>query len=151
MLCIIEIQATFAVGDMKTGQARRGAKALYEALRSQYQLVAMSSQPEEITRWWLRSNHMADWSLVRCWDKEWSSVYTEWQEHLVADFLASGWEIGMFIDSYPGIIVPVQRMSVPTMQVSYPAHGPGFYDPDKAPRAWATVAGDHGGNDHGPG
>jgi hypothetical protein len=150
MLCLIEIQATFAVGDMATGQARRGARVLYEALKSQYQLVAMSSQTEDITKWWLRSNGMADWSLIRCWDKEWSHIYTEWQVHLVADFLASGWEIGMFIDSYDGIITPVQRMHVPTMMVSYPAHGPGFFDPEKPPRAWATVADDPGG-DHGPG
>jgi hypothetical protein len=93
---------------------------------------------------------MADWSLIRCWDKEWSNIYTEWQEHLVADFLASGWEIGMFIDSYDGILGAVHQMHVPTMRVSYPAVGPGFYDPDKPPRAWATVVGEPGG-DHGPG
>ena len=149
MLCIVEIQATFAVGDMKIGQARRGAKVLYEALRSQYQMVAMSSQPDEITRWWLRTNHMAEWSLIKTWDREIWGVYTEWQEHVVADFLASGWEIGMFIDSYDGVIGSVQRMHVPTMQVSYPEVGPGFYDPEKPPRSWATVASDHGG-DHGP-
>lgn len=151
MLCIVEIQAVFAVDDLTKGQARRGAKVLYEALRSQYQMVAMSSQTDEIVRWWLRSNHMGEgWSLIKCWDKDWSNVYTEWQEHIVADFLASGWEIGMFIDSYPGILVPVQRMHVPTMQVSHPAVGPGFFDPEKPPRPWATVAGDPGG-DHGIG
>lgn len=153
MLCIIEVQAVLALGDLKNSQARRGAKVLYEALKSQYQMVAFSSQDPSILRMWMRDNHMADWSLIKTWDRDTWSTYTDWAQHEIAQFLAAGWEIGLYIDSYPGITVPVTRMGVPTMQAAYPAVGPGFSDPEKATRAWADVStvGTNPGGDNGPG
>lgn len=150
MLCIIDIRAAFCSGpSMKTDPARRGATMFYESLRSQYQMIALSPEDPTITRWWLRKEHMMEWSLIKCWDKDWP-LYIEWSEHIVADFLSSGWEIGLYIDTYEPSIRRVQDMHVTTLQISYPEIGPGFYDPEKPPRAWASVAGDPGG-DHGLG
>lgn len=151
MLCVIDIQAVLSYGDLKSSpQARRGAKLLYEALRSQYQMVALSAVDPAITRWWLRSNFMNEWSLTKTWERDVWDDYIEWKQHEIAGFLASGWEIGVVIDSYPGLLVAVGRMGVMTMLVQHPAMGPGFSDPSRPLRAWDTVGTEPGG-DNGPG
>jgi len=151
MLCLVEIRGALAQGaNLKTDPARRGARLLYEGLKSQYQMIAFSPEDAEITNWWLKKEYMAEWSLIKPWDRDVFAYYHEWIEHEVGIFLASGWEIALYVDTYGEAIERIQAKDVTTMQLHYPAHGPGFYDPEKPPRAWATLAGEPGGT-NGPG
>ena len=71
MLCLVEIRGALAQGaSLKTDPARRGARLLYEGLKSQYQMIAFSPEDAEITNWWLKKEYMAEWSLIKPWDRE---------------------------------------------------------------------------------
>jgi len=154
MLCIVDLHSLCQGDSLRRDQAHRGAVPLYESLKSQFQMVAFSQEHEEIANWWMKKERLPDWALLKVWEPEIWQSYEEWVVHQIGGFLAEGWEIAAYVDSNADRIRAVREIHVTTMLLSYPERGPGFYDPDKAPRAWAEVSatvGESLGGDRGPG
>ena len=127
--------------DIKASAARKTAKALYDGLLSQWQLVVLSDSPHEITRWWLLREHMPRWALIQTYDGATNFFpYSDWKTNQVRGLLADGHEVAYYIDTDGVCCAQVQELGVPAMHLGIPAHHPGWQAPGStSPRAWESI------------
>jgi hypothetical protein len=157
VLIVVSVEHTLAQGDdLRTAPAHRSSRSMYEALSSQFQLIALSKAPIDITRWWLKKEHMPKWAQIEVWEEGSFFEYPDWKVHKVGNLLSAAWEIAYYVDSDPHALSRVLDLGVSVLRVDHARNLPGWQDPEStAPRAWATLAVgseplDTGG-DHGPG
>lgn len=136
---MITIEGVLSEGpDLKSSAPHKWSKPLYEALHTSYRTVALSSNDQAITRWWLRREHFADWSAVLCSNGVMS--YEDWRIDQIRDFQANGWEIAFLLDPDPDVAIIAQSMGVLTLKLGRPLHPPGWKPDDQAFRPWVEVA-----------
>jgi hypothetical protein len=139
MITIVSIENVLARGeDLRTAQPTKQAKALYDGLRSQNQTFGLTRAPEEITRWWLKREHLDQWATVMSYQGS-SLSWEHWCADQVRNLLAEGWEVFGYVDSDVSICAEVQAMGVAAICVGYPHTAPGWKEV-AAPRAWAEIA-----------
>lgn len=149
-ICVVPIEGVLANGDnLKTAQPTRWARLLYDALHTQYRMIALTVNPNEIARMWLQQEFLHDWAGVMTMPDAYfqsgplgHNNYTEWKAKQVEEFLAEGWEVGMVIDIVPQALEQISRLGVMTMLLSYPANKVGWRDPDQELRAWTDIVQD---------
>lgn len=145
MIAIINVEHVLAHGgDLRSIASYRGASVLYEALASQYQVLAFTMANEEIARWWLKRERMPRWANVYAADAIEQQMtpgdYHEWQVMQVRAILAAGWEIAFYIDSELGAHERIHKMGVNTLVIHRNQIIPGWRNLETAaPRAWDTV------------
>ena len=138
VVAIFSIEETLANGeDLKTAQPRKQAKALYAAMRSQHHTVALTQATQEIARWWLKREHLNDWSMVLCWPHA-ALDWNAWRLDQVREFLSEGWEVFAYIDVPGPTIASVADLGVLTMTLTYPSMAVGWKEV-ATPRAWSNV------------
>jgi hypothetical protein len=141
MLVVLPIDGVFSTQpDLKTATARRGSILLYEALSSQYDLIALGQGDIEFLRWWLRKERMPKCASLRGWTEENFFLYRDWKIHEVGNFLSAGWEIALYLDNDSYVVGQVAQLGVTAGRLTHPLNGPGFRDLTEAPRAWSDVA-----------
>lgn len=143
MIVVVSIENTFAQGpDLRTAAAYRSARPLYEVLKGGYQLIGLTTAPPDIARWWLKREHMAEWSNLRFYDPRTTPLeYLDWKVDELREFLASGWEIAFYIDSDWTPLMKAIALGVSTLRIEHAQRVPGFRDPEEmTPRAWSDVA-----------
>jgi hypothetical protein len=143
-ICAIGIEEVLSAGwDLRKAPGQKWARALYDALHSQYRMIAFTQADPELVRWWMRRESLHDWAAMLT--QEAYLDYPEWKVRQVEDFLAEGWEVGLVLDIDNYVLDGVCAMGVLTMQVAVPQHPPGWKVRDEAgPRPWVEVVGDLG-------
>ena len=155
-IAVFVIENVLAHGDdLRQVTATKLAKPLYDAVRSQFNTIALTKADEEIARWWLKRERLHNWGLVSAWPQDLLG-FNQWRIDQVRFFLSDGWEIGLYFDSEDMVLAHVSELGVATMKMSYPAKAVGWKDPEmSAPRSWevlaATVEGTHQEADDGTG
>ena len=145
MIAIINVEHVLAHGaDLRSIASYRGASLLYEAMASQYQVIAMTMANEEIARWWLKRERMPKWANIYAADAVEQRMtpgdYHEWQVMQIRAILAAGWEIAFYIDSELGAHERIHKMGVNTLVIHRNQIIPGWRNLETAsPRAWDTV------------
>lgn len=140
MITLIVIEGVLARGDdLKTAQPTKYAKALYDGLRSQTSTIALTRASHDIATWWLKREHLHDWSRILTWDPAQGMGWDQWKIDTVRQALADGWEIFGFVDSRLYVVEEVREMGVPGIGVSYPSLPPGHREPSALPRSWSAV------------
>ena len=65
MITVVTIEGVLAAGDdLKTVQPTKQAKALYDGLHLTSNMIGLTRADQEIARWWLKREHLNDWSTV---------------------------------------------------------------------------------------
>lgn len=155
-IAVFTVENVLTLGDdLRQVTATKLAKPFYDAMRSQFNTIAMTAASEEIARWWLKRERLHNWGLVSAWPRD-ALSYQSWRIDQVRSFLSDGWELGLYIDADEAVLDHVADLGVATLQMSYPAKAVGWKDPEmSAPRSWevlaATVEGTHQEADHGTG
>lgn len=140
MITIISIENVLARGeDLKTAQPTKQAKALYDGLRTQNNTLGFTRATEEIARWWLKREHLDQWSNVVPYPSTTVFTWDQWRVDQIRGILAEGWEIFAYVDTSGHVIDEVRDMGVPTLCMGYPHTAPGWREV-AAPRAWAEIA-----------
>jgi hypothetical protein len=135
---LIAVEGTLsAEEDLKRSAPTKWAKPLYDGIRAQYRTFALSRANDEIARWWLSRENLHAWSGVLCWNSP--MTYPAWKADQVREFLANGWEIGVYLDSDDETIHAVQALGVLTLKVGAPVHPPGWRADDTQFRPWTDV------------
>ena len=147
ILAVVSVEHVLANGgDLRSIASYRGAKVFYDALSSQYNMIALSAANDEIANWWLKRERMGKWARIYACgaiDRGMTSMeWKQWKLDKVRGFLAEGWEIAFYIDKESaGPIRQVHELGVTTMDFNHSMVNPGWRDPDTtAPRAWEEVA-----------
>jgi hypothetical protein len=125
--------------DLRQSQPTKQAKALYDGLRSQHNTVGLTRANEEIAKWWLRREYLANWSSVLSYPDTSAFTYEAWRLDQLRAMLASGFEIFAFVDRSPDLVEEAVALGVPGLCVSYP-HMPIGWREVGVPRSWAEVA-----------
>jgi hypothetical protein len=140
MITIISIENVLARGeDLKTAQPTKQAKQLYDGLRSQNNTVGFTRADEDIARWWLKREHLDQWSSLISYPPTSPFPWDGWCVDQVRGFLAEGWEIFAYVDKLGPVLVGVDMLGVATIGVTYPSTAVGWKEV-AAPRAWADIA-----------
>jgi hypothetical protein len=144
---VVTIEGVLADGqDLRNSPPTKWAKPLYDGMRSQFNLVLLTSADHEIARWWLRREALASYSQVLCW-KDGVFNYPAWRIDQMRQILADGWEVAFYLDSNPDVLSAVGELGVITLAVSYPGMHVGWRaSSSTAPRAWSEVVDTVGGN-----
>jgi hypothetical protein len=143
VIAVISIENSLSQGpDLRSAAAYRASRPFYEALKGAYQLVGLTTATEEIARWWLKREHMAEWALLRYWNEATSPFdHLEWKVQEVREFLSSGWEISFYVDSDWSPLMKVLQLGVSTLRIEHSHVVPGWRDPETtAPRPWSDIA-----------
>jgi hypothetical protein len=126
--------------DLRTAKPTRFAKPLYDGMRSQFNLLLLTSTEIDIARWWLKQQGIANWSSLLVWPANSALAYIEWRIDQVRSYLADGWEVAYYLDAHPYALREVSQMGVLTLTVSYPDKPPGWRDVHQTtPRPWSKV------------
>jgi hypothetical protein len=159
MLAVVTVEHVLSNGgDLRTIASYRGAKVFYDALSSQYNMIAFSAASDEIANWWLKRERMGKWARVYAANAVESGMtsmeWQDWKYQHIRGFLAEGWEVAFYVDrSASG--APIERvhaLGVTTFDFNHSLINPGWRDPETdAPRPWeeVAVASDIGGDSHG--
>jgi hypothetical protein len=125
--------------DLHTSPPTKWGKPLYEALRSQFRMTCLTSNPRDLAEYWMRREGITGRSGLLAWpDQGKAHALTQWKFLQVKDFLAEGWEIAFYVDADPLAIKAASELGVRTLLVSYPPIG--FHaDYGGPPRAWDEV------------
>lgn len=150
MLTIINVEHVLAHGgDLRSIASYRGATVFYEAIASQYQVIAFTMAEEEIAKWWLKRERMPRWARIVAADVVGNQMtaadYRDWQIMQVRATLAAGFEIAFYIDSEIGAHEKIHEMGVNTLIIHRNQIIPGWRNLEAAsPRAWDTVVSSDG-------
>ena len=137
-IALITVEGTLAAGeDLKTALPQKWAKPLYEAVRSQFRTVALARCDNEIARWWLRREGLADWSGVLTWSQAMS--YEDWRIDQIREFLANAWEIAFLLDPDRDVTTVAQSMGVLTLTIGSPLVHPGWRAEGHSFQSWDQV------------
>lgn len=140
MIVVMSIEDTLATGiDLKTAQPTKWAKAIYDGLRSQHNVVGLTQASHEIARWWTKREHLDNWARIVNRPDYSPLSWPEWRVDFIRATLAEGWEIFAYVDTDPFVLADVRGLGVATIGVSYPTITPGWKEV-APPRAWAEVA-----------
>jgi hypothetical protein len=138
MIVLINIDDVFARGeDLRTAAPTKNAKALYDGFRSQHNAIGFTRASEDIVKWWLKREHLDQWSAVMSYPDN-ALTWDEWRIDRLRDFLAQGWEVFAFVDTSPEVVESAIAMGVTGIRVGYP-HMPVGWKEVSAPRAWTDV------------
>lgn len=145
MIAIINVEHVLAHGgDLRSIASYRGASLFYEAMASQYQVIAFSMADPDITLWWLKRERMPRWARIMAADVLGNGMttmdYREWQIMQVRQILAASWEVAYFVDYAQGPHEKIHALGVTTMVVNRTQIIPGWQSPDATtPRAWDSL------------
>lgn len=137
-IALIKLEGPIANGDdLRSAQPQWWSIPLYEAIRSQFRTVALTSADEEIARDWLRKANLGGWSSVMCWNK-WVT-YEDWRIDIIREFQANAWDIAFLLDDDPDVAIVAQSMGVLSLKLGLPLNRVGWKPPDQGFRAWDEV------------
>lgn len=145
MIAVVNVEHVLAHGDdLRSIASYRGASLLYDALATEYQLIALTKADEDIAKWWLKRERMPRWAKITAADVLGNHMspadYYEWQIMQIRAILAAGWEIAFYIDSDFGPHREILKMGVNTMVMNRTQIVPGWRNLETAsPRAWDTL------------
>jgi hypothetical protein len=126
--------------DLRTAKPTKWCKPLYEAMRSQFSVMLLTSTEHSIARWWFRQQAISQWSSLQIWPSKGLFDYAEWRIDQIRSYLADGWEISFYLDIDPYVLHKVGEMGLMTLSVSYPDKPPGWRDVHQTtPRPWSRV------------
>ena len=138
MVAIFSLESALVAGDdLKSAPPTKAAKSLYDAMRSQHHTVGLTKAPQDIARWWVRREHLNDWSMILSWPDA-ALDWDAWRIDQVREFLAEGWEVFAYIDVPGPAITEIAGLGVLTVTLTYPAMAVGWKEV-AAPRAWSNV------------
>jgi hypothetical protein len=140
MIAVIALEGVMASGtDLRRAQPTKWGRPLYEALATQFRMIAFTQADPEIAAWWLKQESLRGWAAVM--SQEPYLDYGAWKVRQIEDFLAEGWEVGLVLDVDAGVLERVTELGVLTMALSYPTTKVGFKQHESSPRPWADVSG----------
>jgi hypothetical protein len=141
IICVLPIEDVLSQShDLKSSPPQKWARPLYDGLHTQYRMLALTVATDEVADWWLQQNYLKDWSGVLTKPDAYNN-YNEWKVRQVEEFLAEGWEVGLFIDTEVWVCDEVNRLGVMTMRLSQPTSRVGWKPPDQPIRGWSEIAG----------
>lgn len=138
-ICVIPIEGVLASDDdLRKAQPTRWSRPLYDSLHTEYRMIALTGNPVDTAQWWLQREMMKDWAGVMTKPDAFNR-FDDWKVRQVEDFLAEGWEVGLFIDTQAWVCEEVGRLGVVTMKLSYPMSHVGWKQPDQPLRSWEEI------------
>lgn len=144
MIACITIENVLANGDdLRNAAPTKWGRALYEGIVLNFRTIGFTRADHEVAQWWLKNETITGWAAVM--SKEDYLEYDDWKVRQIEDFLAEGWEVGMFIDPDPEVCARVSDLGVLTLCVSYPTIKVGWRPHEASPRPWSEVTGTLGG------
>ena len=136
--CLVTIEGVLTTGDnLKTAMPVKLAKPFYDSFRSQFRMVALTKADQEIARWWLKREGLANWSTVLSWNQ--AMTWNDWRVDTVREFLANAWEVSYLIDPSRLVAEKVADMGVTALVPWYPTHHLGWQPEDQQRRSWEDV------------
>lgn len=142
LICVVSVEGVLSLDtSLKTAQPTKWARLLFDGLQTQYSMIALTDNEQEIARYWLDREMLRGWAGVMVKPDGFNS-YREWKVKQVEEFLAEGWEVGMMIDIDQVVLEQVSRLGVMTMLLSYPSNRVGWRDPTAELRPWTDVVSD---------
>lgn len=138
-VALICVENLLARGDdLKTTFAQPYAKPIYAAIRSQFRTVALSMADQDLARYWLNREGLADWSAVLSWNTS-AMSYPDWCVDQVRDFLTNAWEVAFLLTNDPGVARKANELGVLTMSLGTPDHPPGWKSDDSTFTPWGEL------------
>jgi hypothetical protein len=122
--------------DLRNAMPTKWAKALYDGLRSQANIIALTRSSHEIASWWLKREHLNGWSGIHVYPS--TVTWEHWRLDRLRQFLSEGWEIFAFVDGSLDLVEAAREMGVMGIYIAYPTMPPGWHD-TAAPRAWTNI------------
>lgn len=139
-IACVAIEGVLAAGDdLRRAQPTKWGRALYEALATEFRMIAFTQADPEIAQWWLKQEMLRGWAAVMT--QEPYLDYPAWKVKQIEEFLAEGWEVGLMLDVDAGVLEQVTELGVLTLTLSYPTTKVGFRHHETSPRPWADVSG----------
>jgi hypothetical protein len=141
-ICVVSIEGVLALQpNLKEAQPTKWARMLYDSLHSQYRMIGLTANEQEVARYWLHREMLRDWAGVLTMPDAYVN-FGDWKAKQVEEFLAEGWEVGMVIDTDQEVLEQIGQLGVMTMGLSYPANRVGWRDSPPEVRAWTDVVSD---------
>ena len=138
MITVIVVEGVLARGDdLRNAAPTKIAKPLYDGLHWTSNMIGLTMANQEIVRWWLKREHLNDWSSVLSYPGA-ALTWEQWRVDQMRGFLAEGWEVFAYIDMDGPVLDEVRALGVTTMSLSFPEQAPGWKEV-AAPRAWSDV------------
>lgn len=137
-LAVITVEGVLADGlDLRGVPPTKWANPLYDALHTQFRTVAFTRAAQDIAHWWLRREGLIGWSAVQCWNQ--IMGFEDWKVDRLREFLAEGWEIGVYLDCDRDVTTVAQSMGILTLTLGEPLVHPGWKSEDTVFRTWDEV------------
>jgi hypothetical protein len=124
--------------DLRSAMPTKWAKALYDGLRSQANIVVLTRADTSVAQWWLKREHLNGWSGIHVYPLGSNTTWEHWRLDKLRGFLAEGWEVFAFVDGSLDLIEAARDMGVMGIYIAYPSMPPGWQE-TTAPRAWTDI------------
>lgn len=140
MITLVVIEGVLSNGDdLRSAPPQKGALQLHESLKLHSNCVALTRTSEEVARWWLKREHLSEWSSVVPYPGIRGLDFFEWKLDQLRAYLAEGWEMFAYVDNDPRATDVAAGMGVRSMLITYPNHPVGFREADTPPRSWDSI------------
>lgn len=144
-VAIIHLEGVLVQGtDLKASPPTKYGRALYEALKTQFALLILSSQPDTaLARAWLKRESFAGYGSVFCRPDNTILDLVEWKVSKIREMQAESWPVMLFVDSDPASIRAAFLEGVPTALISAPRYARPEWRPDadRGIKPWDTLVG----------
>lgn len=131
-LAIVCLEGLLVEGtDLKASPPTKHGRMLYEALKSQYQLLVITTDPSiELARAWLKREHLTGFGSVYCRPNDTVLSPVDWKMSKIREMQSEGWPVMLYVDSDPASIRAAFLHGVPTALVASPKFGRPEWRPD---------------------
>ena len=131
-LAIVCMEGLLVEGtDLKASPPTRHGRLLYEALKSQYQILLVTTDPSaELARAWLKREHLTGFGSVYTRPTTTILSAVDWKVAQIREMQSEGWPVMLYADSDPAAVRAAYLAGVPTMLVASPHFGRPEWRPD---------------------
>ena len=131
-LAIISLEGVLVEGtDLKASPPTKTGRILYESLRSQFQLLILSTDPSPaLAREWLKREHYAGYGSVFSRPDNTILSPVDWKVSKIREMQSEGWPVMLYMDSDPAAIRAAFLEGVPTALIATPRFGRPEWRPD---------------------
>ena len=144
-LAIVALEGVLVEGtDLKASPPTKHGHALYEAIKSQYQILVLSTDPSlELARTWLRRESYTGFGTVLCRPTTTILSPADWKMARLREMQAEGWPVMLYVDSDPEAVRAAFLEGVTTALIASPRYGRPEWRPDadRSIKPWDALVG----------
>lgn len=131
-IAIVSMEGVLVEGpDLKSSPPTKNGRVFYEALKSQYQILLLSTDPsQELARSWLKREHISGFGSVFCRPSNTILSPVDWKAAKIREMQAEGWPVMLYVDADPAAVKAAFLEGVPTALITTPRYSRPEWRPD---------------------